>query len=132
MDLINLVGLGGFEKRFPRELSGGMQQRVSLCRALIHNPSVLLMDEPFAALDAMTREELGFELMRIWDTDKKTVIFVTHNITEAILLADRVVAMSAAAGPHRARRRRRSAAAADHRHGIHREVQDRIRIRSAT
>jgi len=94
IDLINLVGLGGFEKRFPRELSGGMQQRVSLCRALIHNPSVLLMDEPFAALDAMTREELGFELMRIWDTDKKTVIFVTHNITEAILLADRVVAMT--------------------------------------
>src|ERR1700741_771983 len=94
MDLINLVGLGGFEKRFPRELSGGMHQRVSLCRALVHNPSVLLMDEPFAALDAMTREELGFELMRIWDTDKKTVIFVTHNITEAILLADRVVAMT--------------------------------------
>ena len=71
-----------------------MQQRVSLCRALIHNPSVLLMDEPFAALDAMTREELGFELMRIWDADKKTVIFVTHNISEAILLADRVVAMT--------------------------------------
>jgi NitT/TauT family transport system ATP-binding protein len=94
MDLINLVGLAGFEKRFPRELSGGMQQRVSLCRALIHNPSVLLMDEPFAALDAMTREELCFELMRIWDADKKTVIFVTHNITEAILLADRVVAMT--------------------------------------
>jgi NitT/TauT family transport system ATP-binding protein len=94
MALIDLVGLGGFEKRFPRELSGGMQQRVSLCRALIHNPSVLLMDEPFAALDAMTREELGFELMRIWSSDKKTVIFVTHNITEAILLADRVVAMT--------------------------------------
>ncbi len=94
MDLINLVGLGGFEKRFPRELSGGMQQRVSLCRALIHNPSVLLMDEPFAALDAMTREELCFELMRIWSADRKTVIFVTHNITEAILLADRVVAMT--------------------------------------
>ena len=94
MDLINLVGLGGFEKRYPRELSGGMQQRVSICRALIHNPSVLLMDEPFAALDAMTREELGFELMRIWAADKKTVIFVTHNITEAILLADRVVAMT--------------------------------------
>ena len=94
MDLLELVGLGGFETRFPRELSGGMQQRVSICRALIHNPSVLLMDEPFAALDAMTREELGFELLRIWDKDKKTVIFVTHNITEAILLADRVVAMS--------------------------------------
>jgi NitT/TauT family transport system ATP-binding protein len=94
MDLLNLVGLGGFEKRYPRELSGGMQQRVSICRALIHNPSVLLMDEPFAALDAMTREELGFELMRIWAADKKTVIFVTHNISEAILLADRVVAMT--------------------------------------
>ncbi len=94
MYLIDLVGLSGFEGRYPRELSGGMQQRVALCRALVHNPSVLLMDEPFAALDAMTREELGFELMRIWDADKKTVIFVTHNITEAILLADRVVAMS--------------------------------------
>jgi len=94
MDLIKLVGLAGFEQRFPRQLSGGMQQRAALCRALIHNPSVLLMDEPFAALDAMTREELGFELLRIWDTDKKTVIFVTHNITEAILLADRVVAMT--------------------------------------
>jgi NitT/TauT family transport system ATP-binding protein len=94
MQLIDLVGLDGFEKRFPRELSGGMQQRVSLCRALIHNPSVLLMDEPFAALDALTREELGFELLRIWSSDKKTVIFVTHNITEAILLADRVVAMT--------------------------------------
>jgi NitT/TauT family transport system ATP-binding protein len=94
MHLLDLVGLKGFEMRAPRELSGGMQQRVSICRALIHDPSVLLMDEPFAALDAMTREELGFELMRIWDTEKKTVVFVTHNISEAITLADRVVAMS--------------------------------------
>jgi NitT/TauT family transport system ATP-binding protein len=94
MHLLDMVGLSDFEKRYPRELSGGMQQRASICRALIHNPSVLLMDEPFAALDAMTREELGFELLRIWEADKKTVIFVTHNISEAILLADRVVAMS--------------------------------------
>lgn len=92
--LLNLVGLAEFERHFPRELSGGMQQRVSICRALIHNPSILLMDEPFASLDAMTREELTFELLRIWDADKKTVIFVTHNIIEAILLADRVVVMS--------------------------------------
>jgi len=92
--LLKMVGLEGFEKRSPNELSGGMQQRAAICRALVHNPSMLLMDEPFAALDAMTREELGFELLRIWDIEKKTIIFVTHNIPEAILLADRVVAMS--------------------------------------
>ena len=94
MDLLRLVGLTGFEHRMPNELSGGMQQRTALCRALIHNPSILLMDEPFAALDAMTREELGFELMRIWEEHKKTIVFVTHSIPEAILLADRVVVMT--------------------------------------
>jgi NitT/TauT family transport system ATP-binding protein len=93
-ELLALTGLEGFEDRRPDELSGGMQQRVSLCRALVHNPSVLLMDEPFAALDALTREELSLELQRIWSEDRKTIVFVTHSIQEATLLADRIVVMT--------------------------------------
>ena len=99
-ELIALVGLGEFAAKYPRELSGGMQQRASLCRALLLDPPLLLMDEPFGALDAMTRDEMNLELLRVWgeagagDGVRKTILFVTHSIPEAIFLADRVVVMS--------------------------------------
>jgi NitT/TauT family transport system ATP-binding protein len=98
IDLLAMVGLSDFARRYPFELSGGMQQRAAIVRALVQDPKLLLMDEPFGALDAMTREQMNIELMRIWGQSGKTVIFITHSIAEAIFLSDRVIAMTARPG----------------------------------
>ncbi len=98
-DLLQLVGLKGSEDKYPYELSGGMQQRAAIARALLHDPKLILMDEPFGALDALTREKMNLELLRIWQEAKKTIVFVTHGITEAVFLGTRVVVLTA--GPAR-------------------------------
>lgn len=98
MALLSRFGLSGFEHRYPWELSGGMRQRASICRALLADPNLLLMDEPFGALDAMTRDDLNVELAQIWQDTRKTLLFITHSIVEAVFLSDRVVMMSKAPG----------------------------------
>ena len=98
-DLIHLVGLAGFEDKYPRQLSGGMQQRAAIARALVHDPKLVLMDEPFGALDALTREQMNLELLNIWQQSRKTIIFVTHSIQEAVFLGSHCAVLTA--GPAR-------------------------------
>jgi len=99
MDLIDMVGLAGHEQKYPYELSGGMQQRAAIARSLVHDPKLILMDEPFGALDALTRERMNLELLRIWEQSRKTILFVTHGIAEAVFLGTKVVVLTA--GPAR-------------------------------
>src|SRR5260370_3552036 len=94
MHLVGMAKIDEFAAALPRQLSGGMRQRVAICRALVHDPGILLMDEPFSALDAITRDEMGIELLRIWQANRKTVVFVTHSIREAAFLSDRVLVMA--------------------------------------
>ena len=100
-DLLKMVGLDGFADYYPHQLSGGMQQRTALARAIAVGASLFLMDEPFGALDEITRASMRYELLRIWEADRKTVVFVTHSLAEAVALSDRVAVMSAASGSHR-------------------------------
>jgi NitT/TauT family transport system ATP-binding protein len=93
-ELLEMTGIAEFANRLPHELSGGMRQRAGICRALVQQPTLLLMDEPFSALDAMTRDDMNIELLRLWERDRKTVIFITHSIPEAIFLSDRIIVMS--------------------------------------
>ena len=112
--LIRAVGLAGFENHYPHELSGGMRKRASLIRTLVYDPPVILMDEPFGALDAQTRTQLQEDLLRLWNLGRKTIVFVTHDIAEAIALGDRTLVLIARAGEDRRRARHHDSAPARH------------------